>query len=476
MYSSRSFIAISRRGLWALWLALALTGCGSSSEGMVTDPVPSPGIPEPALADSLPIVFVHGAAGSGQQFHSQAMRYVANGVPPERIRVYEYDAGVEGIVQAAAGAHVLPLYQFLLDLTAEFGVDQVYLIGHSLGTIVSTEYLASGFATGPLPVPAPANLVAKFVGVDGMVSPICPGLVPCLGIFAGQSTVGLGQDNAYIDHQAHVQVCTSAESFEAQFEFLYGFKPQIVDIQAPAGMVSIAGRAVNFPQNTGRSGSTLEVWPIDSESGHRSAPTPLASLAISDDGRWGPVEVSTQKHHEFLIRSPDAVDHHFYLPRFERDTDLIRLLSGPDDSDTRTNTHVGPGHSAIVMSRMREWYGDHPAAGNDVVEISTRSPARGNQPPVNVITPAVGNDTIGIHIHDDAATPGQTTLQPLPYFPDQAFQTGVDVYMPATEPPDGTVTIRSMARGKAEAVQTLNFPNWASDRHRIGIVFNDYDR
>ena len=45
--------------------------------------------PLPALPDevALPIVFVHGFAGSAQQYESQAMRFVANGYPQERIRL-----------------------------------------------------------------------------------------------------------------------------------------------------------------------------------------------------------------------------------------------------------------------------------------------------------------------------------------------------------------------------------------------------
>ena len=451
---------------------LALGACRIGGDIARADaPAKDNAIPE----NPPPIVFVHGAAGSGQQFQSQAMRYIANGYPAERIRVFEYGAGVEGIAQAAAGGQLLPLYQFLLDVTQEFGTDKVYLVGHSLGTIVSTEYLASGFATGPLPLPLPANLVGKFVSVDGLVSPVCPGNVPCFGIFDGESSIGMGPDNAYIENQAHVEVCTSAQSFEAQYRFLFGESPRVVDIVPQTDPVVISGRAVNFPENTGREGSTLEIWPIDSATGHRDADTPLATFAIGADGQWGPVTLSSKQHYEFLILSPDAVDHHFYMPRFLRSTNLVRLLSGPDTSDTRANTNIGDNHVALVMQRMREWFGDHPSGRNDVVEISTRSPGRGDQPPANVIIPEVGNDTIGIHLHDDAATPGETSLQLLPYFPDQSFQSGVDIYMPATEPPDGTVTVSNLPKGNAAFRQTLNFPNWASSRHRIGLVFNDYD-
>ncbi len=432
---------------------------------------------EPILTDSLPIVFVHGAAGSAAQIRANAMRFVANGVPPEKIHTFEYNAGVEGIVLAAGGQLLLPLYQFIQDVAAQHGVEQVYLIAHSLGTIVSTEYLASGFATTLLPsLPAPANLIAGFVSIDGAVSPVCPGFVPCIGIFDGQSSIGMGPNNTYIENQAHVEVATSAESFEAQFEFFYGQRPATVDITLQGPEVSVSGRAVTFPENSPRPDAKLAIWPIDSDTGHRSADQPVAQLTPDADGYWGPVRLRTDVDYEFLLTSSDSVPHHFYMPRFVRDTEHVRLLSGPNDSDTRSNTHIGDGHVAVVISRMREWFGDHPTAGNDIVEISTRSPTLGDQPVVNAITPAVGIDTIGIHIHDDAATPQQTSLEPLPYFPDQAFQTGVDVYMPATEPPDGTVSMRLIPRGRSEFSQTVNFPNWASTGHRVSIDFNDFDR
>ncbi|MET0738819.1 MAG: hypothetical protein ABW035_11125, partial [Acidimicrobiales bacterium] len=49
--------------------------------------------PLPPLPDdvALPIVFVHGFAGSAQQYESQAMRFVANGYPQDRIVAYDHD-------------------------------------------------------------------------------------------------------------------------------------------------------------------------------------------------------------------------------------------------------------------------------------------------------------------------------------------------------------------------------------------------
>lgn len=121
-----------------------------------------------------------------------------------------------------------------------------------------------------------------------------------------------------------------------------------------------------------------------------------------------------------------------------------------------------------------EWWGDR-GADNDVLEISTTS-ASGDQAAVDIISSAMGSANIGIHVHDDEATPLLTSGEPLPYFPEQPFQWGVDVYMPAAEPPDGTISIVSSPRGDTANQQILNVPNWASSGHRISLIFNDYQQ
>ena len=78
----------------------------------------------------------------------------------------------------------------------------------------------------------------------------------------------------------------------------------------------------------------------------------------------------------------------------------------------------------------------------------------------------------GIHVHDAAASPGDSTLDLLPFFPTQAFQTGVDVFMPAAEPADGTVSFVNAPRGDTSRLQTINTPNWRSSENRVTVTFN----
>src|SRR5512147_2960833 len=190
---------------------------------------------------SLPIVFVHGGAGSGAQYASIAKRFASNGYPADRIRTLEYDSSSPAAIAAAPGR-----IDALVDqLRAQYGVNRVNLVGHSLGTTVSESYLF-----GPV---GGAAKIAHYVGVDGRSDPACgvgdPNL-DCMGIFRG-TTGDVGGNNVYFNGtQSHVEAATSPQSFAAQYKFFTGDEPRTTLIlPEPPGQVEIAGRAVNFPQN-----------------------------------------------------------------------------------------------------------------------------------------------------------------------------------------------------------------------------------
>lgn len=403
-------------------------------------------IPELDGDSILPIVFVHGFAGSAQQFESQAMRFVANGYPQDRIIAYEHDGA--GMDLAAYTAGVDKTVDGALE---EFGAEQVYLVGHSRGTTVSSAYLG---------VPSNVAKVAKYVAIDGAA---CPAVVPCLAptqeMFPGQS---------------HVEVATSKESFAAIYKFFLGEKPSVVDIVPQRAPIVLTGRAVNFPANTGRAGAKLAVWNIDPETGMRTGDRPHVTFDLDADGGFGPFVVKAGARYEWALSAPETeIQHHLYLQPYVRDSHLVRLLSSGPDGDTRVNTNVSDDHAALIAIRMREWYAnddpDRSGDERDVLEVGLAG-----EKPVNAMAGYVGNGAIGLHIHDDAATPGKTTKATLPYFSDAPFQNGIDVFLPAADPPTGTITVTNIPRGDRRAPQTLNVANWASSGHSISVVFTDY--
>ncbi len=431
---------------------ILLSGC-SSSDDASTEPTATTGIatgadPRPALDDNvaLPIVFVHGFAGSAQQYESQAMRFAANGYPQDRIVGYDHDGAGMDIEGYTAGVSEV------IDATlAKFDTEEVYLVGHSRGTFVSTAYLSE---------PANSAKVAKYIAIDGAV---CPDTVPCL------APTQEGHPG-----QSHVEVATSPESFAEQYEFLLGERPQVVDIVPQVEPVEISGRAVNFPANTGREG-TLDIWSVDPETGHRTEDAPLTSFTLGADGEFGPVILDSGAHYEYAISAENTpVVHHIYLQPYVRSSQLVRLLSSGPDGATRMNTNTGEDHAAVIAIRMREWYAtdDTDVEGDqrDVLEVSVNDETE----PVDVMQDYVGNDAIGLHVHDDADTPGATTGLGLPYFSSQPFQSGIDVFLPASPTGDGTVTVRNVPRGDKKRVQVINVPNWPSATNAISVVFTDY--
>jgi len=408
----------------------------------------SEGEPTPIPDDvALPLVFVHGFAGSAQQYETQAMRFVANGYPQERILAYEHDGAGLDIDGFTAG-----LDQFVDGALERFDATQVYVVGHSRGTTVSSRFLSDATR---------AAKVAKYVALDGAP---CVDVVPCVAL-----------TKATYPGQAHVEVATSAESFTDQFEFLVGSAPEITDPAPVDGTVEISGRAVNFPANTGRARAHLDIWAIDAETGQRTDEEPHASSDLGPDGEFGPLELESGAHYEYVLSAPDTeVQHHLYLQPYFRDSHLVRLLSSEPDGPTRANTNTGEGHSALIVMRMREWY----AVDRDDIEGDQRDSlvveVVGKTDAVDVLGEFVGNATIGLHLHDDAATPGATTRTPLPYFADQPFQSGIDLFLPAAPDGSGTIRVVNVPRGDTARPQTLNVGNWPSSGHSVSVVFSDH--
>ena len=424
----------------------------------------------------LPIVFVHGIGGSGDTYASVAERFASNGYPPDRIRTFDYASSSGAGFAAAPGQ----LDNLIDQLRANYGVDRVNLVAHSLGTLLAANYLSD---------PSRAAKIAHYVGLDGASNPSCgigdPNL-DCMGIFAG-TTGDVGGNNVYFNHsQSHTEAATSPQSFAAQYRFFTAEDPRTTLIlPEPPGRVEIAGRAVNSPQNTGVNGGTLRIWEVNRSTGARKSSEPVATFEIGPSGDWGPVKVNGQKRYEFELQRPDsAVEENLYYQPFLRDDYWVRQRSSPPDSGIVQNTITGPNHAAAVVARYREWWTTHPSGNEDILRIATTSPSQGDQAPVEVLQNVIssglttGLDLVGtsptrIHSHDNPAD-RFSSLELIPFFAVQPFQTGVDVYIPATTPPDGTITFWSAPRGDTSSPQVLNTPNWASDGHRITAQFNDY--
>jgi len=409
-----------------------------------------------ALTSKHPILFVHGIEGSGAQFESQAMRFEGNGYAVPWIDEVDYNStravGDKSEVDQQIDNAIAALKQ-------RTGRSQVDVVAHSLGTSVMYDYLTNG----AMAAQRRAN-VAHYINVDGQNQN--PG-VPTLAVWAGRGTPGRNMDgaqNVTIPDQTHVQTCTSAESFIQYFKFLRGGLPGH-DI-VPQKRIQLAGKALNFPQNAGLAGATVQIWPVGAN-GVRTTTAPLASIAISDGstggGAWGPVAANAGQRYEFALVQSGLPTLHLYYEPFVRSDYTVRLLASPAIEE-----YVGdrPGSVSAVMIRYKELWGDQ-GAENDQLLIN------GLNVCTEVLCPI--SKQVNAFFAFDRNRDGQTDLsQPDPVLSQLPFIQGADVYIPASSPPNATVSFQLISRGGGP-VRSLNVPNWDATADGVTIQWNDFD-
>jgi len=420
--------------------------------------------PKPPLG-IRPIVFVHGGAGSGAQFESQAMRFTSNGYPSDYITAFDYDSSHTVESRTAVLAR---LNLFIDDVLEAMGADKIDLIGHSYGGLIVLLYLNM---TGC------AAKVAHCVIIDSSSSLgyNAPEGVPTLALWGeGPTTRQIpGATNIYISDQSHVQMCTSAESFVEMFKFFTGREPLTKYIvPEPPGHIRLGGKVVYFPLNTGVEGATLEIWKVDGDTGVRTRKKPEAVYTIGADGAWGPFKAKAGVYYEFAVTfiGPNGTEtlHHYREP-FIRSDYLIRILVSPPGG-VAYYADRSPNHSNLLIQRYKEFWGDR-GDNNDILEING----------INVVTAAIcpGIKRVnGIWVYDRYADGISNLTAPISYYFAQPFQTGVDLFIPAADPPNATISLVLTPRGGGGKTQVINVPNWASLTetvlHRITVLFNDY--
>ncbi|MGH8184937.1 MAG: alpha/beta fold hydrolase, partial [Steroidobacteraceae bacterium] len=407
----------------------------------------------------LPIVFVHGFSGSGQQYETQALRWASNDYP--------------NVVTAIDRTSTLPatiypiLDQFFDNLMAQTGDSQVYVLGHSAGTAVMNGYLNSS--------PQRAARVAKYIGIDGATAATCPGAVPCMGIWArGNPARMLGPDaNAYFPEQGHTEVVGSAEAFTAQYAFLTGKSPRTtLVLPEPPGQVQIGGRVLNYPANTGLEGATVQVWELNARTAKRKYDVPCAEFAVGASGNWGPASVNGRQNYEIAVIRPEGSQQHFYFEPFIRSNFLIRLNLAPLGSALAQAIERSPNHSSVSIVRQKEWWGNHPVE-SDALWIDTQRTGGPGASALNIIngaTAPLAGSTIAIITFDSGSDGVSNTDALLPLGP---FLSGVDVFYPAADPTDGVVTFLHQQRGTDKG-QVIKARNWPSEGHSMTVTFRNW--
>jgi pimeloyl-ACP methyl ester carboxylesterase len=415
------------------------------------------GQPKPKKPKLNPVIFVHGFVGSGAQFESQQQRFTSNGYPQRLIAAVDYDStfGLATREQIYAQLDAL-----IARMQKRSGRAKVDLLGHSLGTSLMQEYLAT---------PERAARVAHYVNLDGRTATAPPGGVPTLAVWAGVGTPGreiTGATNVTIPNQTHVQVATSAQTFGAIYRFFRGRRPETTRIVPKRGkLVRVAGRAVLFPQNAGATNATLRVWKVKPTTGRHIGKV-AATKQLTGDGSWGPFKLERGAHYEFAITRPESGTHHLYYEPFRRDDHLVRLLTAEPNTGLDALTTKGEGHAVVIVTRNKELWGDQ-GSQNDLLSINGTNV-------INAATSPQSKRTIGLFAFDSGADGQSNVSAPLPAFFSLPFISGVDLAIPAARPPTGRISVRLRSRGRGP-VRAINFPNFPSATDRVSVQFNDWE-
>jgi len=436
---------MARNWLGGCLVAVLLIGSSSSLAG-----------PAGAQAsDVRPLVFVHGGLGSGQQFEAQALRLASNGYPADHIEMFEHDSLAWPGTQDEVWGR---LDQSIADLQQQTGDDQVILLGHSQGTGVVQGYLNSD--------PARAADVAQYVNLDGGAGGTVPAGVETLAIWGeGDPARAIpGATNIQFADQAHTEVVNSPETFEAIYEFFTGEAPEVSEVvRQAADEIEVSGRVQLFPENVGATNATLTIHAVDGETGHRLDDSAEASFELSGNGDWGPFEADGDTFYEFAVER-DTGTHHVFMQRFVRSNRWVRVLTSEPDGLADSFWELGDNHQNVVILRNKEWWGDQGAAG-DILEIN-------GQNILNQATSPRSNRTIGIFVHDFEVD-GQSDLSaPVSPF-GIMFLTGVDLHLPAADPPDATLGVVATPR-LGDGAEAVCIPNYSSTLHRSSIQLNSY--
>jgi hypothetical protein len=410
-----------------------------------------------------PVLFVHGFESAGSNFASQAMRFESNGFPPSWVAEIDYNSTRATSDQTEVDEQIDAA---IATLKQRSGKAQVDVIGHSEGTSVMYSYLTEG----PKAAQRRAS-VARYVNIDGQEKN--PG-VPTLALWAGRCPDVTcsspnrhmeGAENVTIPNATHVQTSTSPQSFQQIYKFFRGSLP-VHDIVPQTGKILLAGKALEFPQNSGLVGDTVQIWPLNFM-GARTTTTPLASIAITDGstggGGWGPVAAKAGQRYEFTLLKPDAKAIHTYMEPFVRSDYAIRLLGSVPLEQYTGKT---PKSSGAVTIRYEELWGNQPGE-NDELLING----------LNVCTAALcpWEKEVNAFFAFNWEGKEETTLKEDPVLSKLPFIQGAQVYIPASSPPNATVSYRLNSRGGG-GVRTLNIPNWEGTTDQVQIFWNDFER
>jgi pimeloyl-ACP methyl ester carboxylesterase len=435
------------------------------------DPAPIAGSEDDGDKSRVPIVFVHGQNGAGDQFERQSMHFTSNGYPPSWIVPFDYNTAVRGDRSQFANREEGEPFtttttedlDALVDAVRErTGFDKINLVGHSRGTFESAAYLSD---------PERAAKIAHYATIGGAEA-TNPNGVPSIAISGlgdfrpGPSASNGGQVGWMPAYQDHVMVCTSDESFWEVFTFFNdGEKPQTLQM-APEEKPQVAGYVKSYIHNKPLEGASVEVWPVEPATGQRMHDEPLCSFDVNAEGEWGPFSAKPGQPYEFVVHGTASEwPLRYYRTPFTHSDRFVYFRVAADHED----------YAATPFSEKPELLNDKTAAfvvrhqnGSmvpGVVSLSIDGKELIKAPIVEVTKEARQSATVAVYIADGNGN-GKTDLTTIDGF-GGAFVSSADIFIPANETKSVQFKLNQ---------HVLNVPALAGAKHgAISVVFEDFN-
>lgn len=446
--------------------AFTLVVVGTMARADVWNPAPAP---EPGGDTSrLPIIFVHGQNGAGDQFERQSMHFTSNGYPPSWIVPFDYSTA-DGMRRGRGARDVneerattQPLDELIDAVIKRTGHDKVNLVGHSRGTFESAVYLND---------PARAAKIAHYATIGG-ADATNPNGVPSISVSGvgdirpGPAASNGGAVGWMPAYQDHVMVCTSDESFWEVFTFFNdGEKPKTLEM-IPEEKPQVAGYVKSYIHNKPLEDASVEVWEVAQETGARTSEKALITLDVDKNGAWGPFSAKPGQHYEFVVHGTAVeVSPRFFRTPFTHSDRFVyfRIAAAAEDYTPSPFSE----HPELLTDKSAAFVVRHQngALLPGVMTLSINGTELIVDPILPTTTDARQNPTVALYILDGNAN-GKTDMTRVESF-GGAFVASADVFVAAN--PKGTVAFRLNDH-------VLNVPALSgAEAGPISVIFEDFN-
>lgn len=303
---------------------------------------------------SMPVVFVHGFMGAGDNWALQARRFVMQGHCHERIYMFDWNS-MNGRQKSDS-----LLEAFLLAVLHRTKSKKLALVAHSAGGGLCYRFLKDSARSSLVShyIHIGSSMLEKDAGPGGSIPTLVIGsrddkIVP---IYKGSRV----SRQLILEGKDHMEVASCYESFEVMYEFLQGRPPENMPLKEEGDSLFISGKVLLFGNNRPLPGTEIAVYRFDAGKGKRLDRQPWQSLLSDESGRYPPFKCRQQEWLEFELSSAGrkisyyyktgrSSDPHVYLRGFPKEGLAAMFLKKiPVDSSLSVIAAFSSGHAMIA--------------------------------------------------------------------------------------------------------------------------------